>query len=146
MGHGETQPPQVHWIVVRLSAVMPKENVSKFTGVSVRSVERILQHFRIYGTVKMDDLRKERVPQRGQLKDVDLQVSADQLYMHVLRRIQYIFGVINRTPDVYLDELQEMLDVNCEQEVSRATIWRALTRQGFTMKKVCSFDLNICVI
>ena len=43
---------------------------------------------------------------------------------------------------MYLDELQEMLSINCGQAVSRSTIWQMLRNGGFTMKKVCvSFTL-----
>jgi hypothetical protein len=39
-------------------------------------------------------------------------------------------------PDLYIDELQEMLAATCRANVSRSTVWRALSRGGFTLKKV----------
>ncbi|KAF8203434.1 hypothetical protein K438DRAFT_1476005, partial [Mycena galopus ATCC 62051] len=43
---------------------------------------------------------------------------------------------IERTPDIYLVEMQmELLDV-CDVDVSIYTIWRALKRRGFTRKQV----------
>ncbi|KIJ04708.1 hypothetical protein PAXINDRAFT_24918, partial [Paxillus involutus ATCC 200175] len=49
---------------------------------------------------------------------------------------QFLLGTIQKTPDLYLDELREMLATSCGVDVSRATIWRTLRRAGFTMKKV----------
>jgi hypothetical protein len=40
-------------------------------------------------------------------------------------------------PDMYLDELQEMLVVTQGVQVSKSTIWRRLKAGGFTLKKVC---------
>jgi hypothetical protein len=39
-------------------------------------------------------------------------------------------------PDLFLDELQEILAVNCGRNVSRVTVWRTLCRAGYTIKKV----------
>ncbi|KIK10986.1 hypothetical protein PISMIDRAFT_76308, partial [Pisolithus microcarpus 441] len=49
---------------------------------------------------------------------------------------QFLLGTIQKAPDLYLDELQEMLVQSCGVEVSRATVWWTLQRAGFTMKKV----------
>ncbi|KIJ08894.1 hypothetical protein PAXINDRAFT_48567, partial [Paxillus involutus ATCC 200175] len=43
---------------------------------------------------------------------------------------------IENSPDLYLDELQEMLATSCGVHVSRATVWRTLHKAGFMMKKV----------
>ncbi|KAF8120494.1 hypothetical protein EV363DRAFT_91316 [Boletus edulis] len=50
--------------------------------------------------------------------------------------VEFLLDVIQKAPDSYLDELQEMLGVSSGVEVSRATIWRSLRRAGFTMKQV----------
>ncbi|KIK24913.1 hypothetical protein PISMIDRAFT_97690, partial [Pisolithus microcarpus 441] len=47
--------------------------------------------------------------------------------------------------DLYLDELQQMLEASCGVNVSRATVWRTLSRSGFTMKKVSSDSYIIIV-
>ena len=44
--------------------------------------------------------------------------------------------MVNQKPDIYLDELQELLTERSGVHVHESTIWRALTRSGFTMKKV----------
>ena len=50
--------------------------------------------------------------------------------------LQFLLGTVEKSPDVYLDELQEMLATSCGVYVSRATVWRTLRKAGFTMKKV----------
>ncbi|KAF8834428.1 hypothetical protein BDN67DRAFT_868455, partial [Paxillus ammoniavirescens] len=50
--------------------------------------------------------------------------------------LQFLLGAIQKLPDLYLDELQEMLALSCGVQVSRATVWQTLHRAGFTMKKI----------
>lgn len=63
-------------------------------------------------------------------------VASDVLICANHAMLQFLLGTIAKTPDLYLDELQEMLAASCGRTVSRATIWRTLRRAGFTMKKV----------
>jgi hypothetical protein len=49
---------------------------------------------------------------------------------------QYLVGIILQKPDTYLDELQQILRQQIGVDVSQPTIWRALDRRGYTMKKV----------
>ena len=50
--------------------------------------------------------------------------------------LQYLKSCIGRSADAYLDELQNQLEDMCHVKVSMPTIWRALRREGFTMKRV----------
>ena len=50
--------------------------------------------------------------------------------------LQYLRSCIARSADSYLDELQNQLEDMCRMKVSLPTIWRALRREGFTMKRV----------
>ncbi|KIK72482.1 hypothetical protein PAXRUDRAFT_180579, partial [Paxillus rubicundulus Ve08.2h10] len=47
----------------------------------------------------------------------------------------FLLGTIKKAPDLYLDELQEMLAVSCGVWVAHSTVWRMLHSKGFTMKK-----------
>jgi hypothetical protein len=76
MGQGKALPPEVHWIVVQLSAVMSKEEVSMYTDIPQRSVERILQYYCENGGVKEDDKHARVVERRTHLQDIDVQVSS----------------------------------------------------------------------
>ena len=51
--------------------------------------------------------------------------------------VQFLEGMIRLKPDAYLDELKDTIRQRTGKTVSLATTWRALTRAGFTMKKVC---------
>lgn len=50
--------------------------------------------------------------------------------------LQYLKSLIARSADSYLDELQNQLEDMCHVKVSVSTIWKALRREGFTMKRV----------
>lgn len=45
-------------------------------------------------------------------------------------------GTIRHSPDLYLDEIKELLEDRIGVEVDESTIWRSLRRSGFTIKKV----------
>lgn len=53
-----------------------------------------------------------------------------------MKSYQFLQGTIRHSPDVYLDEMKELLEERIGVEVNESTIWRALYRSGFTMKKV----------
>src|SRR5258708_18943249 len=60
--------------------------------------------------------------------------------------IQYLCGLVHHSPDAYLDEMQALLEERRGIKVHKSTVWRALTRSGFTMKKVCQFTLSVRII
>jgi hypothetical protein len=76
MVRGRTLPPEVRWIVIRLSTVMSKEEVSIYTDIPLRSIERIIQYYRENGGVKEDDKRARIGERKTHLRDVDIQVSS----------------------------------------------------------------------
>ncbi|KAJ7282247.1 hypothetical protein C8J57DRAFT_954376, partial [Mycena rebaudengoi] len=43
---------------------------------------------------------------------------------------------VERTPDIYLHEIQSELQELCDIYASLVTIWRALTRRGYTRKRM----------
>jgi len=47
----------------------------------------------------------------------------------------------DKSPNLYLDELQEMMAATSGVRVSRSTVWRTLQRAGYTMKKVRFIDV-----
>lgn len=47
-----------------------------------------------------------------------------------------MMALIEHTPDIYLDEIQEQLGVLHNVDVSISTIWRTLKRLGITSKSV----------
>ncbi len=67
-----------------------------------------------------------------------LQYVSRCLYPHhgAIFLLQYLQGCLDLSCDKYLDELQLGLQETCGRVVSQSTIWRALKRSGYTMKKV----------
>jgi arginine repressor len=54
-----------------------------------------------------------------------------------------MLALIEHTPDIYLDEIQEGLYTQHDIDVSLATISRTLHRLGISSKKVCSFAVYL---
>ena len=50
--------------------------------------------------------------------------------------LQFMLGLLDRDPDLYLDEIQQQLEDQHGVIVSLATVWRTLRRLGITSKKV----------
>ncbi len=47
----------------------------------------------------------------------------------------YLMGLIRRTPDITLLEIQERLIKNCGERFSSSVLWRFFDRHGVTFKK-----------
>jgi hypothetical protein len=45
---------------------------------------------------------------------------------------------VTKSCDLYLEDLQEFIQLYQGKDMSTATVWRTLDRAGFTMKKVCA--------
>ncbi|KAJ7710629.1 hypothetical protein B0H17DRAFT_914253 [Mycena rosella] len=50
--------------------------------------------------------------------------------------VDFIVGLVERTPDIYLYEIQKELLEACDVEISLTSIWRALRHRGYTRKRV----------
>ena len=137
MAKGKPVPHEVQWIIVWLSGMLSKENISYGTGVSIQTVERILCEFREHGTVQE---AKEHKGQRQLLGCDEAVVCLRQTFEQYTDKPddQVLFGTIKQLPDVYLDKLQEMLTILCSVQVSKAMVWHTLRSGGFTLKKVHS--------
>jgi len=90
-------------------------------GVSERAIRSVISHFREHGTVNGGIPIQEEHKKNRHLRDVD---------------VEFLLGAVNQQPDLYLDELKEILEISCGVSISRSTIWRTLRRAGFTMKKL----------
>ena len=64
----------------------------------------------------------------------------------VLTSLQFLLGTIEKVPNLYLDELQEMLVVSCGRTVLKSTIWHTLHKTGFMMKKVKSLLFLVILV
>lgn len=142
MGRGIPLPVEVHKIIVRLADLFPKEEVSVYTGVSLRSVERILAYYHRHGIVFDHSQKKPECRQRRQrkLRARDINVSTLLYYLHcgswILMHLEFLTETLEDQPDLYLREMQELLRVACGRNASEGTIWKTLKATGLTMKKV----------
>jgi transposase len=59
--------------------------------------------------------------------------------------LQHLLKTLETTPDLYLDELRFELQQTYGVSVDTSTVWRALIRGGYTMKKVRFGAPILCV-
>ena len=81
MAHGSKIPLEVHYIVIRLSAIMKSDDIVIYTGISSRAVQRILRYFAMHGKVEGE---KEHKTKNSTLRDTDLQVRLSVVILVVL--------------------------------------------------------------
>lgn len=86
MGRGRSTPMEVHLIIVRLSDILRKEEISYYTGIPLRTVERILAYFHRTGTIKALDPRYFIEPRKSRrhLTNTDIQVSLFHSHVYAL--------------------------------------------------------------
>ncbi|KAF8119206.1 Homeodomain-like protein [Boletus edulis] len=122
MPQGQKTSTDIQWAIVRLSKFLDHERIGMCLNVSTRTVQRVLSHFHATGTIP-NEKGGDEVVKRVRNKH--------------LRDIDFLLGTVQKTPDLYLDELREILAQNCGVHVSLSSVWRTLRSAGFTMKKVC---------
>jgi len=55
---------------------------------------------------------------------------------------EFLKGIVCHNPDIYLDELQQLLEEHCGVQVNASTIWRSLLYSGLTMKRITKSALE----
>lgn len=105
---------------MRYAAGMSVTDIVSSTGLAKRTVQRIFSQYANTGTIL-------RTPQDPQSR-VRSTLNAEDL--------SYLQSYLRRTPDAYLVELKQQLEDNAGVSVSISTLWRALQRMGYTLKKV----------
>lgn len=146
MPQGKAVTKAIQWIVIRLSAILSPVDIAAYTDISERKVRDILSYFDRNGDVKVPTHERARL-QRS-LRDEDIQVWK-QIFITTILDVadlswQHLFDTLSSTPDLYLDELQLELQETCGVSVSIPTVWRALVKGGYTMKKVRLYLALVC--
>ena len=62
-------------------------------------------------------------------------VGSDRRSGRIEAQRDYLLGLIRRTPDITLPEIQERLIKNCGEPFSVSVLWRFFDRHGMTFKK-----------
>ncbi|EJD02060.1 Homeodomain-like protein [Fomitiporia mediterranea MF3/22] len=121
MARGKVLSDDARKIIVKLyqHESFSAQQLSRLADVQQRTIQRILSHWRETGRVERDVLHS-----RGRPRILDY---ADT---------EYLLGSVDRRCDLFLLELRDELCNACGKEVSDSTVWRALRRVGFTMKRV----------
>jgi hypothetical protein len=88
MAHGCNIPVAVHWIVIWLSSLLRKEDISIYTGVSLWSVEWILHYFKMHQTIQVKE--PEEKWRKRLLRDLNVEVS-----IAIITFIDYLFTAIS---------------------------------------------------
>ncbi|KAJ7194135.1 hypothetical protein GGX14DRAFT_378286 [Mycena pura] len=108
--------------VIYQSFVLHKsnENITIDLNMPLRVVQRVQQTWAEFGEVCRDRRHKGRPP------------------LLSTQNTKFMLALIDQTPDIYLDEIQEYLYIQHDVDVSLATISRTLHRLGYGSKKVRS--------
>ena len=120
--------------------------IRELTGISERSVKRLRRIYRNSGSAA----QKSVAPGRPRTLS-SVEVEARCLYLshlppHLISfSCQFLCDCVERQPDMSLAELQGELRGECAVKVSLQTVLRALQREGYTMKTVCS-PLHPCLL
>lgn len=138
MGKGKEISEDLRWCVIRMASVLAIDTISVYTNISRRQILRILSCYRQTGQA-LDPERTSKTGRKHHLSSVELAVSSC-LSIKVQRMltlcVQFLQNEVKGTCDAYLDELRKELEGVTGNKVSDSTIWRALQRSGYTMKKV----------
>jgi transposase len=106
----------------------------------LRVVQRVWRCWREIGEVCKDRVRMGRAPimtvTAVDVSFYSLQNLTSRSWLIVSPFSKFILGLLEHSPDLYLDEIQEQLFSQHDVDVSLATIWRTLKRLGMSSKSV----------
>lgn len=74
MPQGEQIPAETQWIIIRLSRFLSNEQIAMCTGLSEKSIRRILGHFQLHGMIKAAEPLQEEHKNNRHLRDIDVEV------------------------------------------------------------------------
>ena len=138
MPKGVTIPEAMCWTVVRMTlSGFTSGQIHYLTEVSHRQQQRIMKIWRETDDVIHNANRLPRGrPRHLSADDVTVRLTPHICLENLIVLVQFLLGSIGSNCDAYLDELRDSLSVICGKEVSKPTVWRALRRCGYRMKKV----------
>ncbi|KAF7343439.1 hypothetical protein MVEN_01776600 [Mycena venus] len=121
MTKGKPISEDLRWAIVRMHGVgVSVKTIATYTDTSPRQIYRIINRFLTTGRVLTATQRRKT----GRTRHL---TSSD---------VAFLQGSLDHSCDKYLDELQHALQETCGRVVSQSTIWRALKRSGYRMKKM----------
>lgn len=128
------------YTVLALGDFHSVSEIEALTGVSRRQIYRIRENWETTGYVEPEHAGRKTGRPRFLTKDEEM-VSSLPCLQRVLTGVfehQYVVECVQRTPDIYLEDLQLQIVADLGIKISRKLIWETLRRNGLTMKKVCT--------
>jgi transposase len=104
----------------------------------LRVVQRVKKTWREIGDVCRD---RKYIGRSPMMSPAETKVWVFPLFHHCpLISMKFMLALIDHTPDIYLDEIQEQLFLQHDLDVSLSTISRTMKRLGLSSKKVHLID------
>lgn len=116
--------------ITRMLPVLNVFEIEAYTGVSKKKIQEIRACYHRTGKA----FRPRKTQRLGRHRHLSME------------NIQYIQACLARNCDTYLDEIQTGLDKTCGVKISLASIWRAMHRSGYTLKKVSSIPWTLSTV
>jgi transposase len=129
----ETKQDVIH---LRYNRHRKQVDIASDLRISLSSVKKILGSYRRDSQgLRVPTLRVRGRPRILQTADVDVSPST-QAFLRDPQFFQFVIGLVTRTPDIYLHEIQAELRELCGVDTCLSSIWTALRRRGYKRKRV----------
>ena len=129
-------PPEQKQLICRLSLSLKTSEIAFHTGISIRTIQRVIRALANNRKCDGEASAHGATAGFGLLSYLCEGLSAT-LVLVLLMHSQYVEGLIEQRPDIYLSEIQDHLFKAFDISISLPTIHRSLKRRGYTRKKVC---------
>jgi len=121
MVKGQPLSDDLRKVILNIARHLDIPSIHHYTGCAIRSINRLLVDWRKNTTIASHLTARHRRGRKKILSGMN---------------IQFLQGHLRHSPDLYMDEMKDLLESRIGVEVDESTIWRALRRSGFTMKKL----------
>lgn len=135
MPQGKPISEDIQWIVVRLGAAFSSDDVAMYTNISEHKVRAITRGLVVSMPPSTGGLTYITNFQKKISRYAYLTMLSS---LHQITLPQSTSMALLVACQMYTDELQQELKEKHGVSVATSTIWRALVRGGYSMKKVCS--------
>ncbi|PVF91026.1 Homeodomain-like protein [Serendipita vermifera] len=120
MGYTTAISQDLRIAIIRMDALkVPTKLISNYTGIALRTVQLIIAIYNLTG---------EYGPKKERSTGSNRKLSGEL--------IKFIIQLATEVPDCQLTDIQACLRDEKGIDVSVSTIWRALTRAGYSLKSV----------
>lgn len=142
MTRGQPFSDDLRQVLIYMGTRSSFSDVIARTGVSKTTLRRLYNEYERNGHILRPKPTVETRGRKSKLTAGNVNVCLVTVEVSAtLISIKFIIGNIRQRNDLYLNELHEMLSNRIGVSVDDSTIWKALHKKGFTMKKVRSAQL-----